>query len=95
MERKSWTVEVDGDRHAVVLDWTYYGGRREVTVDGRLVSRSSFPLRWRSEQAFRVAGHPAVVRTKPSGPPSPKFVITLEVDGTVVPPEPGKSRLEA
>lgn len=43
MERKSWKVDIDGAQHSVVLDWTYYGGRREVTVDGRGVSKSTIP----------------------------------------------------
>lgn len=95
MERKSWTVDVDGSPHAVVLDWTYYGGRREVAVDDRVVSKSTIPMRWRSEQAFKIDGRPAVVRTKPSRAISPWFVITLDVDGRAVPPDPGKSRWEA
>lgn len=96
MERKSWTVDIDGDQHTVVLNWTYWGGRREVVVDGQVVSTSTIPMRWRSTQALDINGHPAVLRTKPSFPVlSPWFVITLEVDGRPVQPEPGKSRWEA
>lgn len=96
MERKSWTVDIDGGQHAVALNWTYYGGRREVTVNGRVVSTSTIPMRWRSTQTFDIDGHPAVLCTRPSFPVlSPWFVITLEVDGGVVQPDPGKSRWEA
>ncbi len=95
MERKSWKVDIDGAQHTVVLEWTYYGGRREVTVDGRVVSKSTIPMRWRSEQRFEIEGHPAVVRTKPSRRLSPWFVISLEVDGSTVPPGPERSRWEA
>jgi len=95
MERKSWTVDVDGAAHAVVLNWTYFSGRREVAVDGQVVGDSTIPMRWRSEQAFEIDGHPAAVRTAPSRPASRKFVITLEVDGRSVSPDPGRSRREA
>jgi hypothetical protein len=95
VEQKSWTIDVDGGQHSVVLNWTYFGGRREVTVDRQVVSKSTIPMRWRSTQGFKIDGHPAVVRTKPSGPLSPWFVITLDVDGKAVEPDPGKSRWEA
>jgi hypothetical protein len=65
MERKSWTVEVDGGRHEVVMLWSYWGGGREVQVDGRTLDRSRVPMRWCSEQSFELAGHRAVVRTRP------------------------------
>jgi len=35
--------------------------------------------------SYVVAGHNAVVRTRPSKPVSPWFVITLELDGRVEP----------
>jgi len=65
VERKSWTVEIDGARHEIVLLWSYWGGAREVEVDGSTVDRSRVPMRWRSEQSFDLAGHRAVVRTGP------------------------------
>jgi len=95
VERKSWTVDVDGKQHAVVLNWTYWGGRREVTLDDRVVAENTLPMRWRSGQAFVIDGHPAVVRTAPAGRFSPYFVISLEVDGEGVTPDPGSSRWEA
>lgn len=95
MSCKSWTVDVDGNEHKVVLDWTYYGGRRDVAVDGRPVDSSTIPMRWRSTQFLEIEGHPAVVRTVPSKPVSPKFVISLELDGATVQPDPGKSKWEA
>ena len=94
MERKSWTVEVGGTDYEVVLDWTYYGGRREVRLDGQLVDKSTVPMRWRSEQTFEIDGHHAVVRTKPLKKISPWFVISLEVDGRKVTPHPGTARWE-
>ncbi len=95
LERKVWTVDVDGGPHAVVLHWTYFGGHRELEVDGRVVGESTVPMRWRSEQAFEIAGHRAVVRTQPARRVSPWFVITLEVEGKAVAPDPGESRWEA
>ncbi len=95
MDRKSWTVDVDGAQHAVVLNWTYWGGDRQVTVDGQVVDESTQAMRWRSEQAFALNGHPAVVRTKPVRRVSPYFTISLEVDGRVVAPDAGsQSRWE-
>lgn len=88
-------MELDGARHEVVLLWTYWGGAREVQVDGSTVDRSRVPMRWRSEQSFDLAGHRAVVRTRPSSRFSPWFVITLEVDGRTVEPDAGFSRWEA
>lgn len=85
MERKSWTVDVDGTEHVVALDWTYYGGRRRVSLDGAVVDESTVPMRWRSEQSFfDLAGHPAVMRTRPSKRFSAYFLIELEVDGRLV-----------
>lgn len=109
MEQKPWTVDIDGGEHTVVLNWTYYGGRREVVVDGRAVSKNTIPMRWRSEQAFEIDRQPAVVRTQPArrisrfrdiaeavhGAGAALFVITLEVDGKAVQPDSGKSRWEA
>ena len=89
MERKVWNVDVDGARHHVALNWTYWSGHRQVVVDGELADSSARPMRWASEQAVDVAGRTAVVRTKPSSRVSPWFVITLEVDGRRVAPEPG------
>lgn len=95
MERKSWTVEIEGNAHEIVLEWSYWGGVRLVQVDGATVDRSQVPMRWRSEHAFELAGHRAVVRTRPSSRLSPWFVITLELDGRTIEPDRGFSRWEA
>lgn len=90
MERKTWTVDVAGTQHVVALDWTYYGGRRRVSVDSRVLDDSSVPMRWRSEQFFDIDGTAAVVRTKPAGRLSAHFLIDLEVGGRTVEPDPGR-----
>lgn len=84
MERKVWQVDVDGSRHEVALNWTYWGGDRQVLLDGELVHSDSQAMRWKSEQPFKIGGRTAVVRTKPKNGFSPFFVITLEVDGREV-----------
>ncbi len=89
MERKVWNVDVDGSQHEVVLNWTYYGGARQVVLDGTLVDDDTKAMRWKSEQAFDLAGHRAVVRTRPKRRISPYFVVSLTVDGRDVAPEPG------
>ena len=90
MDRTSWQVEVDGTTHRVTLDWTYWGGYRGVRLDGEVVAESTVPMRWRSEQPVPLEGHSAVVRTRPATRVSPFFVLELEVDGRLVPPEPGR-----
>lgn len=89
VDRMTWAVEVDGNRHTVELDWTYWGGYRGVRVDGQLVTESTLPMRWKSEQGFALGGSQVVVRTRPSSRVSPFFVIELEVDGRPVAPLPG------
>ncbi len=79
MERKTWTVDVDGQQHVVALEWTYFGGRRRVSVDQHVVEDSHVPMRWKSTQEFAVGGKPAVLTTKPKS--VVMFVISLEVDG--------------
>ena len=58
MGRKTWTIDLDGTSHEVVLHWSYWGGKRKSS--------------WTDDI-------------------SPLFVITLEVDGREVEPQPGKS----
>jgi len=94
VERKSWTVEVDGTEHEVVLEWTYWGGQRKLSLDGQLVHKSTIPMRWSSTQPFEIDGRPAVVRTRPRRMMSAWFVIDLEVDGQTVKPNAGAARWE-
>jgi hypothetical protein len=95
METKSWNVDLDGERHEVKLLWTYFGGKREVEVDGTVVEKSTVPMRWRSSQSFDLAGHAAVLTMRPVRPLSKYFAIALTVDGTEVEPNPGSSNWEA
>ena len=90
MERMLWNVEVDGKPHSVSLDWTYWGGYRSVRVDGSVVAESIVSLRLRSKQRFQIDGRGALVRTRPVARASPNVAIELELDGRVVPPEPGR-----
>mgnify|MGYP000329788969 CR=1 FL=1 len=94
MEQTIWNVELDGATHEVRLDWTYFGGRREVFVDGVQRHVSVIPMRWRSTQEFEIDGHPCVVATEPSSLISPYFRISLRVDGRVVEAETPKSKWE-
>lgn len=91
MEQKTWKFELDGETHVVRLDWTYWGGRRNVTVDGVERHESIVPMRWRSTQEFDVAGHQAVVTTEPTITISARFKISLTIDGQRIEPEPGSS----
>lgn len=91
MAEKRWRV----DEHDLVLEWSYWGGKREVTVDGEVVAQNQIPMRGWSEQRFELDGKVAVVRTKPSFAVSAKFVVTLEVDGREVAPAEGRSQWES
>ena len=91
MEQKTWTFDLDGQTHVVRLDWTYWGGRRDVWVDGVQRHESVIPMRWRSSQAFDIGEHQGVVTTAPTKTISGRFRITLEIDGQPIEPEPGSS----
>lgn len=84
MYRKTWKIPVDGEEHRVELNWSYWGGAREVLADGKVVNHDRMPMRWRSEQTFDLAGHEVKVITKPSKPLSGYFKIELTVDGSPV-----------
>lgn len=88
MERKVWKLDIDGAQHEVVLNWSYWGGFRQLVVDDRIVDTNEKLMRGRSEQRIEVAGHPVAVRTQPIKPLSPYFRIMLELDGRDVAPEP-------
>ncbi|HMS46422.1 MAG: hypothetical protein WAX12_15080 [Candidatus Microthrix subdominans] len=91
MEHKTWKFQLKGEDHIVRLDWTYWGGRREVFVDGQQRHESIIPMRWRSSQVFELEGSHCVVTTEPTGLMSPKFRISLEIDGEGIKPQPGSS----
>ncbi len=92
---KQWTVPLDGMEHRVELHWTYWGGVREVVVDGRVVARSSKLFRAHWEQSFDLDGHRALVTTKSSRRMSGRFMIDLTVDGSPVRSTSAVSRWEA
>lgn len=91
MEQKTWRFDLDGTAHVVRLDWTYWGGRREVFVDGEERDASTVLGRWRSSQTFDLDGRHGVVETRPTKMISVKLNITLEIDGQPVEAEPGSS----
>lgn len=95
MESKSWQLELDGTSHEVKLLWSYWRGGRELVVDGETVDRSTVPLRWKSSQRFSLGSHRGVVTTRPARRFSQYFLITLELDGREVGPQPGSSKWEA
>lgn len=95
MAEKRWTVTCDDMDHVVSLEWTYFGGRRDVRVDDETVRTSTRPLRWRSEQHFTVSGHSAVVRTRPYSKAPWLFVVSLEVDGAEIASDSAISTWEA
>lgn len=83
-----WNIEVDGAVHEVKLEWTYWGGERDVYVDGVLVDEDKKPLRWKSDQQVDVAGKRVTVLTRPhSALHSARFSVLLQVDGAEIEPD--------
>lgn len=95
MVEKRWTVTCDGVDHVVSLEWTYFGGRRDISVDNKAMRTSIWPMRWKSEQHFTLDGRDAVVRTRPYRKAPWLFVISLEVDGVEVASDSASSAWEA
>ena len=66
MAQKTWKVALDGTTHTEQLNWTYFGGEREVRVDGTVVNEEHKMLRWNSDQEFTLDGHRCRVVTRHS-----------------------------
>lgn len=88
MALRNWTIDLDGREHTVTLNWTYWGGEREVLVDGRVVNEDKKFLRWESHQEFELDGHHCAVITRPQRSNITEFDIELRVDGRVIAPIP-------
>ena len=84
VRRTTWRVDVDGRPHEVVLNWTYWGGKREVVLDGDVVAKQRKPLLWWSEQAFRVDGQACRVVTRAQKANTLEFDAELFVGDTLV-----------
>ncbi len=63
MAKATWNV--NGTPHQIVLEWSYWGGERTVTVDGTIVQQDGQPMRWQSNQMVEIEGEPFAVVTKP------------------------------
>ena len=40
MAYRSWTIELDGDRHNVGMEHGFWSGKRAIALDGETVERS-------------------------------------------------------
>jgi hypothetical protein len=65
MARATWNIDVNGEQHLVELNWTYFGGERELIVDGQVANDNTIPFRWTSEQKFTIGGQEGRVVTRP------------------------------
>ena len=65
MARTTWDVDVEGQSHTIVLEWTYFGGDREFSIDVNLMDDNQPPMCWSSEQPFAIDGHQGRVATRP------------------------------
>ena len=81
---QSWNVILDGKQHIITLNWTYYGGTREVVVDGQMVDRSTEWLRPESKQHFVIDNHMCEIVTRPRQDDMFTFEIMLFIDGKKV-----------
>ena len=86
MSSAIWQIEVDGQQHEVELQWTYWGGERNVLVDGTIVDADTQALRWKSDQSIDVGGKRCVVITRPKKVNKVAFDVLLEVDGQELTP---------
>lgn len=84
MAQKTWNVELDGKTHSVQLNWTYFGGAREVVVDGAVVNEDRKLLRWESDQHFEIDGHDCHIVTQPQAKNVAAFDVDLFVGNTLI-----------
>lgn len=87
--KTTWRVEANGSEHEVVLNWSYWGGRREVVVDGEVIDSRRRPLLWWSEQPFQIDGQQCKVVTRPQNINVAKFEVELFVGDRLVPAQGG------
>jgi hypothetical protein len=87
MRRSTWHVDENGSRHEVVLNWSYFGGKRELVVDGQVVSDQRRPVLWWSEQPFQLDGQPCKVVTRPQNINFAKFEVELLVGDRLIRPQ--------
>jgi hypothetical protein len=81
-----WNIDVDGSTHEVRLEWTYWGGQRDVYVDGVPVEGDTVPFRWSSTQPVDVGSKRVAVITRPRKINKAAFDVFLEVDGEELAP---------
>ncbi len=84
MAEKTWKVDLDGKTHTVQLNWTYWGGEREVVVDGIVVNEDRKLLRWESDQQFTIDGHECQIVTRPQSTNIAAFDVDLFVGKTLI-----------
>lgn len=87
MARAVWNVDVNGTSHEIELKWTYFGGDRDVFVDGTLVQDDDHPMRWQSKQMFVIDGEQFSVVTKPQTINIAAFDIELHHNNQVLKPD--------
>ena len=86
MARATWNIDVDGQPHTIELQWTYFGGERELSVDGQIADDNTIPFRWTSEQHFTVGGQVGRVVTRPQRINVAAFDVELYLDDRLIPP---------
>lgn len=87
--RTTWQVDMNGRQHEIVLNWTYWGGKREVVLDGDVISSERRPLLWWSEQPFQIDDEACKVVTRPQKINTTEFHVELFVGDRLVPAQGG------
>ena len=68
------------------MQWTYFGGERELNVDGQIADDNTLLMRWTSEQHFTVGGRAGRVVTRPQRINFAAFDIELYLSDRLIPP---------
>ncbi len=81
MACKTWTIEIDGNRHNVGIEHGFWSGKRVITLDGNTIERSCKLIDTGSEHRFDVDGQPCILKIRSS---AFSFDYELFVDGRLV-----------
>ncbi|MFC1904714.1 hypothetical protein ACFLXT_03005 [Chloroflexota bacterium] len=81
MSKKEWSFELADGRHTVELDYGYWSGKREITIDGLPYESSRNIWDTGSVHHFEISGVPCILHIKINGY---KVSYIFYVDGKIV-----------
>jgi len=83
----TWNLDVKGTRHIVVFDWNFFGGKREIKVDGAVVNTDSKLLQRESDQSMTIGSEQASVVTRPQAGNPNAFGLEFHPEDRVLTPD--------